>query len=340
MAIRGIYATALTRLLMDNGFRVVQPSTVVRHRIGLKFKFDPRSVFICDRKDRQAVKVQGSAPRVDEVLETFRRVLPDVIVRDKLQFDLDDTAGKFALTPGFTSFDVEFPGASKIFLDNVRNMVKPTLLGHHQLKVVNPRRVDEAEALINGSGETLSEISREVKEELIYARLVEGRKIGFEHVKPDGQFLNLRPGSIRSFKEGSLTLLRKGFKPGGSYDGVAVPREEGDYAVTEIVEGAWFMKHSYYNREGVLKCEYYNVNTPVEIYPSMVRYVDLEVDVVRRCERRFKIVDLVRLDSATTEEYISESLARKAKEIAEYIARGAIRENLGYEEQRRYWRFR
>ena len=324
LIIRGIYATALTKLLMDNGFKIVQPSLKVARRLGLKPSFEAFKVQIVDKSDRQGIKVIGEAPEAERVVECLRKFLPDVIVRECYGFDFRASGGRVRLATGFLSFEVEFPGGSKLFLDDVRNLVKPTLIGHHQLKIVDARKVERAEALLDGSDEMRRELSFEVKEELVYRRLTAGSEVAFEHVKVDGRILYLRPGRIVSLTDRILKVKRGGFKAGGVYNGVKIPKEEGDYALTEIRERAWLMKHSYYNLGGDLKYEYYNINTPVEFYPDRVRYVDLEVDVVREVGGRHRIVDLDKLDSMVSEGYLSEELALSAKRVAGEVAKGKI----------------
>ncbi|MBS7645179.1 MAG: DUF402 domain-containing protein [Candidatus Bathyarchaeia archaeon] len=323
ISVRGIYATALTRLLMDGGFKIARPSLKVASRLGLKPNLEAADILIVDKEDHQGVKITGEASEMDGVVEYLRKSLPDAVVREHHGLPLGDlsSGGRFRLTTGYLSFEVELPGASKLLLDDIRNLVKPTLIGHHQLKIVDSRRVEAAEALLDGSDEARRRISREVKGELVYGRLPPGSEVRFEHVKLDGRILDLRPGRIVQSGAGALKVERRGFKPGGFYDGVRVPRMEGDYALTEVREGAWFIKHSYYGREGELKCEYYNVSTPVELYPDRVRYVDLEVDVVREAGGRLRIIDVEELDLMVSEGYLSGELAAKARRTAEDIAR-------------------
>ena len=39
----------------------------------------------------------------------------------------------------------------------------------------------------------------------------------------------------------------------GRYDGLDLPIERGDYGLTEVKEGSWIVKHSYYSMEKELK---------------------------------------------------------------------------------------
>ncbi|MDW8103257.1 MAG: DUF402 domain-containing protein [Anaerolineae bacterium] len=92
-------------------------------------------------------------------------------------------------------------------------------------------------------------------------------------------------------EEGLIILRRWRYKGRGQYDGLNLPKEEGDYALTEVKEGSRILKHTYFGREGNLKGEFFNINTPVELYPGFIRYVDLEVDVVRWPDGQVRVVD-------------------------------------------------
>jgi len=62
---------------------------------------------------------------------------------------------------------------------------------------------------------------------------------------------------------------------------------------------------------GKLKGEYYNINTPVELYPYGARYIDLEIDVVRRAGEPPFIVDREDLAILLKEGKISQQMERK-----------------------------
>ena len=83
-------------------------------------------------------------------------------------------------------------------------------------------------------------------------------------------------------------LVKRSFSQ-GRYDGLNLPIEEGDYGITEVREGSWCVKHSYYSKGGRLRGDYCNINTPLELYPDGARY--LEVDVVRKVGEKPVIVD-------------------------------------------------
>jgi len=116
--------------------------------------------------------------------------------------------------------------------------------------------------------------------------------------------------------KGNQILVKRSFSQ-GRYDGLDLPIEEGDYSLTEVQEGAWYVKHAYYSKGGRLKGEYYNINTPVELYPYGARYLDLEIDVVRRVGGKPSIVDREDLALLAKDGGIGAGLEKKALEVAE-----------------------
>ena len=69
--IRGIYSTALTKLLLDEGFEVVQPSTIIQERFGLKGNEDSPDLDIEDLGDLQGIRAQGK----NEPINAFKTIL-------------------------------------------------------------------------------------------------------------------------------------------------------------------------------------------------------------------------------------------------------------------------
>jgi Ribonuclease G/E len=85
--VRGIYSTALTKLLIDNGFEIVQPSARIKERFNLEGVQKPLDLVITDRRNRQGVYVRGRAEPVDIFCSVLRSHLDDVIIR-RLTFTL------------------------------------------------------------------------------------------------------------------------------------------------------------------------------------------------------------------------------------------------------------
>jgi len=83
--IRGIYATALTKLFLDRGFGISQPSNKIVERFGLEKTYDEFDVDIYDKKDRHGVILVGNA--VEEAKAVLEDELIDVFFR-RLSYQL------------------------------------------------------------------------------------------------------------------------------------------------------------------------------------------------------------------------------------------------------------
>ncbi|MFP9193266.1 DUF402 domain-containing protein [Natronosalvus vescus] len=98
--VRGIYTTAVTRLLETAGFDVVQASEPIRDRFDTAFEIAPADVRIETTRDRQGLEVSGDPNGVDAVtsrleslgVDTFR--WPDDVSRSGVfDAEVDDAAG-------------------------------------------------------------------------------------------------------------------------------------------------------------------------------------------------------------------------------------------------------
>ena len=110
-------------------------------------------------------------------------------------------------------------------------------------------------------------------------------------------------------------------------DDVDVVSDEGDYAMTHVVPGKLTLFTNYYSRTGDLKGTYANINTGVEIYPSngtspgKIRYVDLEIDVVKApVDQPPRIIDKHLLKRAVQRGFITEEMAEQSRRRAEAVA--------------------
>jgi Ribonuclease G/E len=152
--------------------------------------------------------------------------------------------------------------------------------------------------------------------ELVFQPLVRESLARIEHVRVDGKVINLTEGILAAADAAERRVVVRRFFRGGRYDGLDLPIEGGDYALTECREGDMFVRHTYYSRKGVSKGVYVNINTPVELYPWGVRYVDLEIDVVRRGNEEPFLVDREKLKKITAQGFISPALEERASETA------------------------
>ncbi len=254
--------------------------------------------------------------------------LRDEIVRlsklaEKLK-NADSYSAPEQIIEGRNIYEVEFGGGAKKKLDEIRNRVVPTIDGHHQLKAYDLEfsfAVEIAEGILAEVPSQRAKVNQGFWNVLLNQK---GPKKGWlfflEHGKPDGQKFKLGPGEVMEVSMNPLRItLKRHLKPGKVYDGLDVPIEFGDYAVTEIEAGRWWFVHRYYNKDGNLKGEYYNINTPVEIYPDRARYIDLEVDIVKWPDGKKEIIDKDKLREHYEDGIITEKLYRAVLKITQEV---------------------
>lgn len=302
--IRGIYSTALTKLLMGQGYSIVEPSPEISGRFTLGPALGPPDVVIQDRSDLQGVELTGGTDGISELLSVLREALLDSALVSIECLEEKEVA----------KATLEFPGASKAALDHIRSQVVPTLAWHHRLRIIDPVALEKAERKLARHPERKTGLEREVFRDVILSPSHKAPQFSLEHITTKGKAIRPRSGILVGGQGRRLVVKRALSK--GRYDKLNLPIEEGDYALSEVEEGSWLVRHAYYSRDGRLKGEYYNINTPVEMYPRRARYVDLEVDVVRRAGEAPFLVDKERLSLLVREGVILDTLAKKAMEVA------------------------
>ncbi|MEM1601646.1 MAG: DUF402 domain-containing protein [Candidatus Bathyarchaeia archaeon] len=338
--VRGIYSTALTRLLLENGFKIVQPSATIRER----FKLVPSpedcsqpDLEINDRFDKQGVNVVGDSAAVEKVAAILLNYLDDVIIRRthsifaSLQSNsMEDFLNLPEILREVNSstshqiirIDVEFPGLSKRKLDEIRSAIVPTLSGHHYYKAYGGRAasiVEMAEKLLE-KGYPIREVEELFRECMLREYPYKGSKINIEHVKVNGRVFQLGEAQILEFNEDKQhIILMRVFSTQGIYDGLKITKEPGDYAITRMKIGGLYFHTSYFSKDGNYKGTYVNINTPIEIYPGKIRYVDLEVDVCMWPDGRIQKIDFDKLERAVQLGYISERLRELASKVIEEV---------------------
>lgn len=456
--VRGIYSTALTKLLLDNGFEIVKPSLTIKKRFGLEENSMPPDLKIKDRYDLQGIRVLGTSEAVstlqsilhstfEETLTRKWRVSVDGIYKGtvmesgegavyidvggdvvgrlpkseianinekqvivqverrrigakqpvlttKLKIvgnyailaqnskvgvslkirDLNKRAELYALgknlapngwgiiwressankpretlengitalvekiktlnekasraeapallLEGLYFMDVEFPWFSKQNLDKLRASVAETLDRHHFYKGCGGKvsaALEMAEKLLE-KGRDRSEVEELFKQQIVYEFPEADSLVGIEHVKISGLVLHLGQATIESIDDEQIRYSRT-MRSNGFYDGLGVKKEAGDKAVSETKRGEWCIITKYFSKDGNWKGTYINLNTPVEVYPKTMRYVDLEVDVCIQPDGTAKVLDMEKLEKALENGFISKRLfeivKEKVKEIRE-----------------------
>jgi len=324
--VRGIYSTALTRLFKDLSFTIVEPSQKISERLTPldSEQVYLRPVWITDRPDRQGVIVQGEPTQTKQVIEAMRTNFLDMVLRSR-PVSPPKKPPKEERVPlqaflEVASFEVEFPYIAKSILDQLRAKVAPTITDHHRFRIITTSEVDRAEEELLKFPDKRKAIGAHFRG-LIQDNFRPGNIVRIEHVKPEGQVIQLIPGKIRDFEPNStkVVIKREGLKAIGRYDGLGIIKEEGDYAITETQQGTWVVIHSYYSMTDELKGQFYNINTPCEFYPDRIRYVDLHIDVIRWPDGRVKVIDRELLDEAQKSGYISQALKEKAEQVVQEL---------------------
>ncbi len=218
--------------------------------------------------------------------------------------------------------DMEFPALSKKRLDEARGTVTPTMDGHHFYKACGVRvssALDMAEKLLE-RGSPTEEVEVLFEQTVGREYPTEGSLIKIEHVKLDGNVFNLGTAQVEAFDgDEPLIRFRRIIKGEGTYDGLKTRKEAGDYAITEAKVGEWHFETRYFSMDGQFKGAYINLNTPIELYPYGIRYVDLEVDICLWPSGKVQKLDEEKLEEAVKEGIITEKLAEIVKEKAQSL---------------------
>jgi Ribonuclease G/E len=196
------------------------------------------------------------------------------------------------------------------------------LLNHHRLRIIAPDDVDRLEGKeLPRHPSRRDVISRRLEDRCLWETYTCGKSMALDHVKPDGRTISLSEGEIVDVRpaEKGLVLKRSRFGGRARYDGLGIAKQPGDYALSTVKEGAWYYTHTYFRRDGQPIGDYVNINTPVEYYPDRIRYIDLEIDVVRWPDGRVEIIDQGDLKARYRAGNITARLKNRALETAQEL---------------------
>ena len=223
--------------------------------------------------------------------------------------------------------DVEFPALSKTKLDEIRGSVASTINSHHYYKTCGRKissSLNMAERLLE-RGVPIEEVEDLFEQTIETENPCVGSMIGIEHVKLDGKVFHLGKALIDDFNHNNHTLcLSRVFEKEGVYDGLKTRKEPGDTAITEAKVGEWYHKTQYFSKHGRLKGTYINFNTPIELYPYAIRYVDLEIDVCVWPNSKVEKLDEEKLDEALEEGLVTDRLVKIVREKAQQIMKSLV----------------
>ncbi len=215
---------------------------------------------------------------------------------------------------------VNFSYDTKQALDKIRSSILPTVSGHHYMRSLGKDTqllVDFAENLVT-NGYNPEDIGVHMIRSFMMNRFSVGSLVKIRHYKPNGERIELTPGKVISIdtKNFEITIRRQFLESEGIYDGIGAPKEKGDYAISTYKMGSMVSKHTYYNRNGIMKGIYVNISTPIEFTWDGIQYIDLSVDVVRNYADQVEIIDVEELKKYVENGNISKSLAEEVLKIA------------------------
>lgn len=260
--------------------------------------------------------VRWEYPAEDADVESLNAALSRVVERaESIDAELEaDTATGNRIAKPTSGVWLWFGRESRFELDDHRATVTATMIGHHRIKAGGDgagSAVDFAEHLGVDSDEFPFQAVTDVFGPDV------GDQVTIRHGKPDGRCLTLGRGTVtdRSIEKTRITVDRE-MSTSGTYDGIGTDREPGDVATTRFAEGRWWYPTVYRADDGRMKGTYVNVATPIEIFPTTVRYVDLHVDVVKQPDGTVNVVDEDELEEAVTADDLTEEIAEKATAVA------------------------
>jgi len=317
---------------------VLLPESVVRLSTKIKDQDARRNLLTLGRKIREHTENWGilwrtAAGKLTE--EELRNEVDDLLDTAQQVFNkYNELESTGILFEGTSNADIEFPLEVKDTLDKTRAKIKPTLKRHHFYKSAGyASLVDLAEMIIEDRpeerGYVVSKLEKVISRDL--PRVDDS--INIEHVKLDGRNIVLARGRIAETNSKGF-IIRRQFRHTNrklkmnqdSYEGVDVVSSEGDYALTQVVPGAFSLRTNYYSRDGDIKGTYVNINTGVEVYPSngnspgRIRYVDLEIDVVKApITEDPRIIDQHLLKRAVQRGFITQEMADQSRSKAQTI---------------------
>ncbi len=315
--VRGIYSTALLRLILKNGHEISLPTVSQKERFGVWSTESP-DVIVSDTQDKHAIKILGRREHVEDFVKILKKGVPSTILVGKAR-QLENSQDSIQIIAAF-------PLEAKLELDVLRSEVTYTVPWHHFC-----RAGGESLSLVVSFAEQLLEEGL-LQPDKVYAMFKEymskltprlGSTIRIVHSKLNGKNILMGPAKVIWRREG-VVKVRRSILGGGVYDGLNVPKSPGDYAITELKKERMYTLTRYYSINGSLKGEYYNICTSVEMYDTYVRYVDLGVDVVRPFGKEPSIIDQDEPREACATGQLPEHIMKKALDVVKEIVKQLV----------------
>jgi len=287
-----------------------------KHITNKRLRDDLLSLAMMSNIENWSIKWRSSA-----ILGEFGDMLKDLQqtydkAKDIIKAGQDANVGEIVYKGEFFAI-VAFSKNNKLELDNIRNDVLPTILGHHSLKSMNESElVDIVEHLLaNGIGDR-EKISEAVINYI--KKLMTEKLISIQHISLlSGEIKRLTPGKVIEIENGIFKVKRI-MRSKGILDGLNMEKLPGDYDIMEFSLDKPIVLHKYFGKTGEFKGIYVNLNTPPEISRDSIRYIDVEIDVVAT-ENDVKIIDSEKLLKAKELGIISEEIKNYYLNLAEEV---------------------
>ncbi len=318
--------------VLERGIIVVGRYLALYDRPVLKFSEHIKSRDRVEELSSVAERVVGEGYGVRWRSSAARAPLSDIVeevsrLKDLYKEVRDRLKSADLLEPVYVGekiFFTHFSLADLIRLDDVRSSVAPTAPMHHVIKTYSSsQEISDLMDSIVSVGVDRSVVLSGYKRYIV-DQLINSGYISIIHIKPFSKPYHIGPGRAHPYIIGghlAISMLRD-IRGGGVYDGLDIPKERGDYALSIVVEGSRIVPHIYFGGDGLLKGIYININSPVAIVLDRFGrvnavYDDLEVDLVVDSSGRQRVIDLDRLSGLRSSGIVSEELYSEITDLVE-----------------------
>lgn len=262
--------------------------------------------------------VEWAHGAIEADMATLEAALSRAVDRaETIDAALEDGVGGRLAEPVATTW-LRFGRETRFALDSYRDRVTETMPGHHRVKA-GSEAAGTAVDLVESLGAAVEGFPFGAVTDALGPAA--GDTVRIVHSKPTGEEFALGRGTVtgHSAEKERVTVERE-LSSSGTYDALGTRREPGDVATTRFAEGRWWYPTVYRGEDGKSKGTYVNVATPIEVFPSAIRYVDLYVDVIKRPDGTVEVVDREELQAATEAGHVPEPVSERAIDVAERVA--------------------
>jgi Ribonuclease G/E len=253
--------------------------------------------------------------------EELKKEIEELIgEEEKIKKSFEGSKDVGLIKPGLSIYFADFGLKSKEKLDKIRSSVKSTITGHHSLKSAGMSMLAEYADSIMASTRTIDgKKLKNLMDDVIMDAIKANKYYNILQKKEGGREIRCK-GIVIENKKGVIKV-RRTMRPGGEYDGLGLPIEEGDYSITTVKTRDNCVMHQYFNMDSNEKGRYYSICTDIETFPEFSRCMDLEIDVVEK-EGKKELVDKDLLESS---KWIPDKMKKDALKIANQIVKEGLK---------------